>query len=73
MILPLEIVVYTSLNYPQCEKMHSNIIRCWKAKNVQDFEDFSKDQWTIYKQGTHGQLPQNIKTALDHTGNIKHY
>ncbi len=58
MCLPFVIVMYESLNCPQCEKMGlKSYSHCWKGfksakdagkpENVQDLEDFSEEKWAV--------------------------
>ncbi len=58
MFSPFIIVMYESLNCPQCEKMGlKSYSHCWKGiksakdagkpENVQDLEDFSEEKWAV--------------------------
>ncbi len=72
MFEPFLIVVFESLNCPQCEKMDLKIIqsllervqickRCWKLKNLQDLEDFSEEQCSVQLFRTNKGLMNNIR------------
>ncbi len=68
MFAPFVIVIYESLNYPQCEKDESqnHTVTFGKGLNMQKMlEDFSAQD----QQRTHEQLSQNIKTVVDHPEN----
>ncbi len=71
MCLPFVIVMYESLNCPQCEKMDlKSYSHCWKGfksakdagkpENVQDLEDFSEEK-------------QAVELLRTNKGLMKHY
>ncbi len=88
MFEPFLIVVFESLNCPQCEKMDLKIIqsllervqickRCWKTEDSAGHGGFI---WRTVlsstvqnKQGTHEQPSLNKRTVVDHPGNHKLY
>ncbi len=87
MFEPFLIVVFESLNCPQCEKMDLKIIQsllervqicknAGKLQNLQNVEDLSEEQLSSTvqnKQGTHEQPTQNKRTVVDHPGNLTQY
>ncbi len=78
MCLPFVIVMYESLNRPQCEKMDmKSYIPCWKGfksakdaakpENVQDLEDFYDKSWQLnYSGQTIGLMKHYHKTNMNH-------
>ncbi len=88
MFEPFLIVVFESINCPQCEKMDLKIIqsllervqicnRCWKTEGSTERGGFV---WRTVlsstvqnKQGTHEQPTQNKRTVVDHPGNLTQY
>ncbi len=88
MFEPFLIVVFESINCPQCEKMDLKIIQsllervqicknAGKLQNLQNVEDLSEEQCSVQlfrtKQGTHEQPTQNKRTVVDHPGNLTQY
>ncbi len=88
MFEPFLIVVFESLNSPQCEKMDLKIIqsllervqickRCWKTEDSAGHGGFfwrTVLSWTVQnKQETHEQPTQNKRTVVDHPGNLTQY
>ncbi len=88
MFEPFLIVVFESINCPQCEKMDlkiiqstvgkgSNMQKCWKTAESTERGGFV---WRTVlgstvqnKQGTHEQPTQNKRTVVDHPGNLTQY
>ncbi len=87
MFEPFLIVVFESINCPQCEKMDlKSYSHCWKgfkyAKMLENCRIYRT--WRIClknsaqfncqnKQGTHEQPTQNKRTVVDHPGNLTQY
>ncbi len=78
MFEPFLIVVFESINCPQCEKMDLKIIQsllervqiCKNAGKLQNLQNCSTVQ---NKQGTHEQPTQNKRTVVDHPGTLTQY
>ncbi len=83
MFEPFLIVVFESINCPQCEKMDLKIIQSL-LERVQICKNESTERggfvWRTVlsstvqnKQGTHEQPTQNKRTVVDHPGNLTQY
>ncbi len=80
MFEPFIIVVFESLNCPQCEKVDLKFQickRCWRSEDSAGHGGFfwrTELSLTVQnKQGTHEQPSQNKKTVVDHPGNHTQY
>ncbi len=88
MFEPFLIVVFESLNCPQCEKMDLKIIQsllervqicknAGKLQNLQNVEDLSEEQCSVQLFRTNKGLMNNQhktkETVVDHPGNLTQY
>ncbi len=88
MFEPFLIVVFESINCPQCEKMDLKIIQsllervqicknAGKLQNLQNVEDLSEEQCSVQlfrtNKGLIEQPTQNKRTVVDHPGNLTQY
>ncbi len=80
MFEPFLIVVFESINCPQCEKMDLKIIQsllervqicknAGKLQNLQNVEDLSEEQCS----GSHEQPSRNKQAVVDHPCNHTEY
>ncbi len=71
------IVEFESLNCPQWKDRSKNHSHCWKGfkdavklKNLQDMEDFSEEQSSVYLfRANKGLMNNHHKKNMDHRGN----